>query len=246
MLRWVICLVNMLRLKDRQRQVPNGFSFYLPEVKWKSPSNFPSFNVVADGLQRVVAANAYLAARNKWPTDRKGIEDWVDLYNATVCARMGWDDYIVNDQGSSIPKSSPHHQQQTLQNLASAAARAKELVAGAKTLTEWLDSGEPPVSSELSTHRAIVCTQCPKNEVGDFTRWFTVPAAELIRRKVEKAQQRKMTTPRDELLHVCTACGCPLRLKVHVPIEWIRKRETPEVIEKLKAGNNCWVINESQ
>ena len=232
----------MLRLKDRNRQIPNGLKFYLPEVKWTAPGNYASFDRIVSQLQQVVAANPYLAAKNKWPTDRKGIEDWVDYYNATICAKMGWSDYIVSDTGGSIPKSPPQHQQGLVRNLAAAAVAAKELVAGAKSLTEWIDSGEPAVSAELSTHRAIVCSQCPKNEVGDFTRWFTIPASELIKRQVQKAESRKLTTPRDELLNVCTACHCPLKLKVHVPLAWITKRLTPEQKAKLAEGKNCWIL----
>lgn len=234
----------MLRLKNRQTQIPNGFRFYLPEVKWSAPPNFPSFARVCDGLQAVIAANPALAEKKKWPTDRAAIEDWVDTYNASICASMGWDEYIAQDVPSSVPKSNPLHQQETLRSLAAAAARAKELVAGAKTLTEWIDSNEPPVGPELSTHRAIVCAQCPKNEAGDWTKWFTVPAAELIKRQVEKAQARKLETPRDDQLNLCTACHCPLKLKVHVPIAWIAKRLTEEQKTKLSEGRNCWILAE--
>jgi hypothetical protein len=234
----------MLRLKDRQKQIPNGFKFYLPELKWHAPGNFPSFTRVCDALQQVVRANPFLAKKHKWPTDRTAIENWVDLYNATLCAQMGWDEYIARPEHATVPKSSPLHQQLTLRSLANAAASAKSLVAGAKTLTEWIESGEGAVSAELSTHRAIVCSKCRLNEAGDFTKWFTVPAAELIRRQVQKAEKRQLTTPRDDQLNICTACHCPLKLKVHVPIQWIRTRLTPEQKEKLKGGNECWILNE--
>lgn len=230
------------KLKDRQHMIPGGFKFYLQEIKFTSPGNFPSFTRVCDAVQRAVEANDFIAQKNKWPTDRKGIEDWVDLYNATLCLRMGWDDYIATDGGgSAIPKSQPQHQQETLRNLATAAAGARELIAGAKTLIEWDDSGAAPVSSELSTHRAIICAGCPKNEKGDYTRWFTIPAAELIKRRVEKALARKLTTPRDDQLNICTACHCPLKLKVHIPFEWIVKRITQD--QKSKLDPRCWILS---
>lgn len=234
----------MLRLKDRQKQIPNGFKFYLPEIKYRAPGNFPSFTVVCDGVQRAIEANPFIAQKNKWPTERKAIEDWVESYNATLCAQMGWDNYIAAEESSTVPKSTPLHQQETIQNLVSAAASAKALVAGAKSLTEWIDSGEPAVPQELSTHRAIVCSACPRNEEGDWTKWFTVPAAELIKRQVEKAHSRKLTTPRDDQLHLCNACNCPLKLKVHVPIEWIAKRLNEDQKAKLATGKNCWILSE--
>jgi len=233
----------MVRLKDRQKQIPNGFQFYLPEARWKAPSNFPSFTTVCNGLEAVIRANPFLAQKNGWPTERAKIEEWVDLYNARVCQAMGWDAYITAEGSFSAPKSSPQHQQQTLQSLRNAAATIKELVSGARTLMEWVASGDAPVPPEQSLARAIVCTQCPMNEKGDLTRWFVVPAAELIKRTVEKAQQRQMTTPRDEMLHFCTACKCPLRLKVHPPLAWIVKYMSAE--QKARLDPKCWITHES-
>ena len=241
---YLCCQHIMLRLKDRQKQIPNGFKFRLAEVKWSAPGNFPSFSKVCDALQQVIAANPFQAQKNKWPTDRKSIEDWVDIYNATLCARMGWDNYIATEGAVTLPKTSPLHQQETLRSLASAAASAKALVAGAKSLTEWIDSGDPAVSEELSTHRAIICSGCPRNEEGDWTKWFTIPAAELIKRQVEKAQKRKLATPRDDQLYLCNACNCPLKLKVHVPIDWITKRLNDDQRAKLMTGKDCWILSE--
>jgi len=232
----------MLRLKSRQTQIPNGFKFYLPELKWQSSSNYPSFDSVVQQLQSVILANPALAQQHKWPTDRAGVENWVDLYNATMCARMGWTDFIITDSGPSVPKSGP--QLQNLQSLAAAAARAKDLIAGAKSLVEWIDSGADPVSPEHALSRAIICSGCSLNSSGDLTKWFTIPAAELIKRQVERMQVRKLTTPRDDLLNLCTACHCPLKLKVHVPIEWIEKRITISQVALMKGNPLCWIVKE--
>ena len=231
----------MLKLKDRNRSVPNGYSFYLPELKWKAPGNFPSFSVVCNALQAVIAANPVLAQKHSWPTDRAGIENWVDLYNATVCARMGWDDYIVQGGGTTIPKSSAPVQ--NLRSLAAAAGRAKELVAGARSLVEWDESGEDGVPRDQAQSRALICSDCPVNEKGDWTSWFTVPAAELIKRRVEKVHGRGLSTIHDEKLHTCVACHCPLEVKVHVPIHWITKRLTAE--QRAKLDPRCWILSES-
>ncbi len=242
---WLTCVVNMkFRLKNRQLQIPGGMGFYLPQLKWNAPKG-ASFNVICDAVEAVVRGNAYLAQQHQWPSGRRDIEEWVDTYNAGVCARMGWMDYVTLGGGSvTLPKSNPRHLQETLQSLGAAAAAAKELVRGARTLVEWIDSGEGGVPPELSTHRAIICAQCPKNEKGDWTRWFTVPAAEMIKRQVERLTQRQLSTPRDDDLHLCTACHCPLKVKVHVPIAWIKKRFGPEVMAKLKEGKDCWILSE--
>lgn len=239
----------MMRLKDRQKSVPNGLTFYLPPLKWKSVDHvgrFPSFAVLCNAVERVVRANRALAAKHQWPADRGGIENWVDAYNAAVCARMGWDGYIMSDQGASVPKALSPHRSQLLASLKNAAAASRELVRGAKTLVEWEESGEPPVPVEKATQRAIVCAACPLNGTGDFTQWFTVPAAELIRRRIAKAHDRGLTTPRDDALNLCLACHCPLKLKVHVPLPWIRKVLSLEQMEKLKHGKDCWILAEMQ
>jgi len=232
----------MLRLKDRNKSIPNGFCFYLPELKWHAPSNFPSFTVVCNGLEAVIKANPYLAKKHGWPTDRHGIEDWVDAYNATLCAKMGWDAYITpsGGGGGTLPKSQPPPH--SLASLAAAAARVKELVAGARSLMEWDDSGEDGVPRDQAQSRALVCSTCPRNEKGDWTEWFTTSAAELIKRRVEKVHSRGLSTIHDESLHVCTACHCPLPVKVHVPLRWITKRLTDE--QRAKLDPRCWILSE--
>jgi hypothetical protein len=235
----------MPRLKNRQMQIPNGLGFYLPQLpKAKFPRG-SSFTVLCDAVEVVVKANRALAQRHGWPTDRPRIEDWVDRYNATVCARLGWDNYINSDEASVSPKTSPRHQVESLASLKAAAAAAKDLVRGAKTLTEWVESREDAVGAEEALRRAQICAQCPKNSQSDLTSWFTIPAAELIKRQVEKSQARHLSTPQDDNLNICTACYCPLKLKVWVPLDWIKKRLSPEQTLRLKDGKNCWILNES-
>ena len=55
-----------------------------------------------------------------------------------------------------------------------------------------------------------------------------------------------MSTIYDEKLHLCSACACPLKLKVHVPISWITKRLTPEQMERLKEAPACWIPHEAR
>lgn len=236
----------MLRLKERQRQIPNGLRFYLPEVNWRS-TQYASFEVISAELLSVIRANPALAQRNQWPTTLEAVKDWVDTYNATICAKMGWTEYYLDTAvaGGPIPKAPAPHLQASLSAVAAAADKAKALVAGAKTLMEWDESGDPPVSPELSTNRAIVCSKCPLNKKGDWTEWFTAPAAELIRRRLAKAHNRGLSTPRDDALHNCEVCMCPLKLKVHIPIDWIRRGTKPEVMARLEQVPGCWIPAEA-
>jgi hypothetical protein len=233
----------MARLNNRNMQIPNGLTFYVPELNWR-PRQFSSFDGIVDALYHLILANPPLQA--KYPTDKTAVADMVDEYNAAICAQNGWSEYIGRpQQDAPIPKGSPQRQQALLQNLRSAAAKAKELVAGAKALGEWVDSGEPAVPSEQSASRAAICADCPQNEMGDFTKWFTVPAAELIRKRLEVLHSRQLSTPDDERINICSACSCPSRLKVHTPIAYIVKSLSAEQRERLKQGKNCWILSEA-
>lgn len=233
------------RLISRQKFIPYGFKFNQPEINWQARRN-TSFDQVVKDLIRARNANAPARAKYKWATDYDTVANEVDEYNARICLAHGWNEYVSSGTAPSIPKSNPLSQIPGLQSLKDAAAKAKELVAGAKTLMEWKDSEDAAVPAELSESRATVCASCPMNQPGDFTQWFTVPAAELIRRQIQETQAKNLTTSKDAQLNLCTACSCPLRLKVHVPIQWIGKRLAPGVLAKLKAAPNCWIPLELQ
>lgn len=232
------------RLHSRQRFIPGGFRFRIPALKWEAPRN-ASFNSVVDRAIDALNANPMVAQQLGWSLEWNAMADRVDEFNAKICAAHGWDEYINADDVPSIPKMNPRDQQTALQNLRSAAARVKEMVAGAKTLLEWRASGELPVSPELAEKRAAVCAECPLNSDKDWTSWFTVPAAELIRKQVEEAHDLGLKTSLDEKLHCCTACHCPLQVKVWPAIEWITKRLTPDQMTRLRSGKNCWILSES-
>ena len=233
----------MARLNNRSMQIPNGLTFYVPELNWR-PRQFSSFNGIVDAVYHLILGNPSL--QGKYPTDRTAVEDMVDEFNANICAQNGWTEYIGRpEQAAPIPKGSPQRQQILLQSLRNAAAKAKELVAGAKSLKAWVDSGDPPVPTEQSVNRAAICADCPQNEQGDFTKWFTVPAAELIRKNLEALQQRQLSTPSDGKINICMACSCPLKLKVHTPIGYIVKDLTSEQRERPKQGKNCWILAEA-
>lgn len=233
------------RLLSRDKWIPYGFRFQQPEINWIAPRNI-SFDSLVRSIIAARLANPVQMAKHGWSTDYNHVAREADEFNARLCQSHGWKEYIMQSSHPVDPKFHPLNQSAVLQSLRDAAARAKELVQGAKTLVEWIDSGDSPVPQELAERRAAVCLQCPKNEPGDFTKWFTTPAAELIRRQVLRSQARSMTTAHDEKLNLCTACHCPLKLKVHVPIEWITKRLTDQQKAGLAQGKDCWILAESR
>lgn len=229
------------RLKNRNMQMPNGYTYLQPETKWR-PSRFPSFDML---VQQVIAhrkGNPALAA--KYSTDARSVADELDAYCAAICAKNGWVNFIVSEDGLLPPPKSEALLSEQQKHVAAAAGRVKKIWAGVRTLDDWLDSDEPPVAQDLSEKRAGICAACPLNGQGDFTKWFTKPAAEAIKRQLERVQEAKLETSFDDKIVVCEACLCPLKLKVHTPIKYIKAHLSPEVQEELKKGKDCWILAE--
>lgn len=215
-----------MQLRNRQKQIPNGLFFYEPMTKWRSAGG--SFSSIVDQLIAHRIANPWL---NK-PTERPAVENEVDIFNAKVCEANGWTDYIVGGDPSPPFHLPPPSLGQRLANVA----------AGAEVLIEWIESGAQAVPAEKAAARAAVCAVCPMNQKGDLMAYFTKPVAEAIRRALSQRSDWNLTTPDDFRLGVCTGCDCPMRLKVHMPIERIRSKLKPEVQARLHA--TCWIPKE--
>jgi hypothetical protein len=92
----------MIRLKNRNVQIPNGLGFYLPATGW-SPRKGSSFQGVADSLFVHLQANPAVVAKLGWKLDRNEIADRVDQFNAQVCEANGWTDYIYTVAAGGQP-----------------------------------------------------------------------------------------------------------------------------------------------
>jgi hypothetical protein len=225
----------MARLTSRQKFIPGGFKFYDPHLKWTAPAN-ASFQVICDGLRNVRMANPGVTKANNLSTDANQIADEVDFFNASICERMGWNDYITGAQGGSaapFPQPPPRSLPQRLQSVA----------AGAKTIVEWITSGAEAVPQEQANARASVCSGCPLNDASDFTKLFTVPVSAAIHEALNARRDMKLETPYDGSLHVCSACLCPMKLKVHVPFEKFYSKMSQETKDALH--ESCWIRSEA-
>lgn len=230
----------MISLKDRQKQIPNGLFFYLAPTKWRSKPG--SFESVTTQLRAHLIGNPALAKKLKWSLELEDLRVRVDYFNARVCEANGWKDYYVSDGGTPPPKTQPR-------NLGPVNA-ARAVVAGERTLNDWLGAGGVPVAAELANARAAQCAACPKNDKnqpetysGDWTKYFTKPAADFIRKMLEKRLVMKLSTPSDDKIDVCMGCLCPLVLKVHTPLKHIVER-MPDFV-KAELAPECWVLKET-
>ncbi len=221
----------MPRLRDRNRFPPNGFRFYQPETKFEPPRHL-SFNSTVEAVINHRKGNPWLATQHGWSTDFETVANEIDLYNTKLCQQMGWTDFIMDGGGGAEAIPFPH----PLPN------RLKSVAAGANTLVEWLKDGAEAVPATIADNRAATCVACPKNGQGDWTRWFTAPVSEAIRKEVERRKDMKLSTPHDGQLGVCEVCLCPLKLKVHIPIDQIRNNLSKEILGQLPP--NCWIPKE--
>lgn len=238
-----------MRLKNRSHQIPNGLMFRQPEIKWDSRSKLslhPSFDTLTRAVMAARLANPHYVTKHNWATDYEGVANDVDEFNAKVAMMMpGGQRFVTQVGGGSPPPfyQAPNPQQQNA--LRAAAEKARKIWAGVRTLSEWYESKEPAVPQELAEKRAKTCTECPLNEGGDLTKWFSNVAAEAIKRQVAKFSERNLKTSYDDKLFTCTACFCVNSLAVHAPIEIKTKNISEEVWAELRSGKNCWQLSET-
>lgn len=219
----------MVKLRDRIHYPPGGYRYYHPESNWAPPAWLSFHDTV---LAIIAHRNRNPAQRDRfgWSTDYNAVSDELDSYNARICAEMKWNDFI---QGDGIPDPPPKTTPRPVPQ------SGRPVVAGVKSLAEWTIDGEV-VPSEIAASRAAVCQDCPVNQPGQMTDFFTEAAAKLIQRQFEIRQSRELTTPFDENLGLCDACGCPLKLKVHAPMRVIEKYLSEAVRAKLDP--RCWIL----
>jgi len=223
----------MIRLRDRNKQIPFGLKGREPHTGWVA-ADFSSFDTIVRGKIANRMGNPAQTAARGLSLDYDEVARETDYYNALICEKMGWHDYIINDAGFSPPP---------IPKAYSPSSRLKAVAAGVSATVEFV-SREESVLPELSETRAERCAQCPLNEKGDWLSWFTVPISEAIRKTLQLRKNMGLSTTRDPDLHVCSACLCPIRLMVHFPIE--KKLKSLSAETKAALHPNCWVLSEEK
>jgi hypothetical protein len=234
-----------LRLKSRTVLPPKGILFEEKSTGFQSwiadPTSRWDFRRCCRLVQQHRQSNPGISARLGLSTDLGVIEDEVDKANALRVSAIPNADIYLMEGNSPPPKSLAPP---SLNRLAAVAGAVKKIQAGAELLLEWEESGEAPVDSVTATNRARICVGCPKNGKSALTEWFTVPASELIRKRISRLNDLNLSTPYDPGINVCVACLCPLRLKVHVSLHLALKHLTPEARAQLDPS--CWMLHETE
>lgn len=230
---------SLLMLKSRRQFPPGGFHFYESRTNW-SPMAMQDFETTVDLIVAHRKANPRFASQ--WSTSWEAVANELDEQTCRHLQSKGLSEqWCVNPGSESFPNG-PVRQSSWLGRKLADAAEGVKLVAGIGVLTDWLGSGGKPVSSSVSNFRASICRDCPQNQTGDWTRFFTNPASETIRKQLAIKHDLDLSTPHDEALGVCAACSCPLKLKVHTPLNHVHNHLKPDVRDRL--DRKCWILHE--
>lgn len=221
-------------MKSLTEHPPYSFQMLQPETGQSAPFT-GSFNHCVEQTMMLRQSNPFLAERHGWRTDRAGVEHDVEQYNVARMIAGGWLGFIIQEDGN---QPAPLYVMPPPQKKTSVAA-VRNVAAGVGVLLDWLGSGGKPVEQPLADSRAAICSTCPKNDGGDFTAFFTKPIADKIRTQLEIRGDLQLRTPHDETLTVCSACDCPLKLKVWVPMEHILAHTSEDT--KTKLDPRCWI-----
>ncbi len=222
-----------IRLKSRNHSPIGGFIVDVPEIS-NTARTFWDFSTAANALWDLLQANPGITRRfPHLPQSRAACDDYVDSRNAQRMMTIpSGNTYVA--QESPVPKTQP-----AVSRVAQGSAR---LAAGASTIAEMFGP-EGPTTKEQAIKRSEICVECPKNtRTGDWASWFTGPASLIIRKWLGIVKDLDLTTPNDSKVHYCTACSCPLKVKLFARKKHIEAHMPAEV----RAGlpGYCWILAE--
>lgn len=230
----------MPRLTSRERSIPYGYKFRIPALNWEAPPA-ASFDAVVRSAIAVLQGNPTVAKQLGWDLSYSAMADRVDEFNAIMAEKMGWTAYYTGRPGGAsvnapftVPPATPYPP--------SLPGRFARAAAGGKAIVDWINSKEEGVPHNQAEARAGVCAGCSFNEKGDWLRFFTVPVSEAIRAALQQRRNWNLSTSHDNDLGVCNACDCPMKLKVHMPLERIKNALSQETAGNLPG--HCWIRKE--
>ena len=231
----------MAKLKDRTKQVPNGLKFLQPETGWQ-PIPWSSFDSICDQLVAHRKGNMWLALKNNWNLTRPAVDREVDAYNSALCEVHGYHDFIVAGE-SPIPKTSRLSQMVPEENVA-AGIKPKTAGGTIRLFIDWLGNGMKPVDKQLAEQRALTCSRCPENQLGDFWTRMKGLAAEEIRTMIGMKNDLQLSTTLDDKLHSCNACECWNPLKVWCPLQHVLDNTDEKTMKAFHP--DCWILREKK
>lgn len=219
-----------MALKSRTSFPPGAFIFYQPETGWTSPPHI-GFSPTVDAIIAHRKANP----RFKLSLDRATVESELDGYtSARLQSTYGdaaneWISGAAAPPVFTRPRPSPRVER-------GAVAVVNKAVAGIGLLIDFLGPKLTPVNNALASRRGEICAGCKLNQPGTALEEAGGKALHLL---LEYKADKRLNTIWDDRLLYCSVCSCNLKLKVHVPLDYVISKTTPEQMEKLDP--RCWI-----
>jgi len=206
--------------------------YYQPQTRWSAPTPLSSsFDSTVELIIRHRKANPAVVAKNNLSLNFDTVANELEAYTRK---RLG----LPASLASPIPKTTPLRR--LADGVGAAVEGVKRLAAGAALLFEWEESKTEPVANELAAKRAEICVRCPKNDPEHMSKYFTTAVSEMLRKKLQRLHEMKLTTVHDQQLGICAACFCPLKLKVFCPFDLIEKHIRQE--DRPQLDPQCWIL----
>jgi len=223
-----------LRLKNHVDGIPGEF-YYISPVTETVIGPYHSFYDLSNAVKEHDKANSLPLTRPE------AIEQQICARQPEVC-RQAMDEEIVPEIDEKpvdaslikrikdivpLPKQSPQPKVKVL--------TMKDVGRATKKMAIWSMKGRKKVDASVMVERAAVCMACPEHASsisgcegcsGNFLR----NAINLV--------VGNFQFPGYDRLGACAACGCALKAKVQLPIEYLKDRN-----EKLP--DYCWINTES-
>ncbi len=229
----------MARLKSLTAFPPHEFQYLNPHFGMKKADK-GSFGTVCQREFARRKANKYLCEKHGLAIDMNSVEYDVEQQNVARMIAHGWNEFVVTDAPAT--QLWPDEGSKKNSGRGGVAGGLKRVAAGVGVLLDWLGNAGKPVSQELAEKRAEVCATCPKNDGGDWKSYFTGKIAAKIATQIQMKHDLLLKTSYDDKLTVCSACDCPLALKVHTPLVHILAHTDDKMKQRLDP--RCWILHE--
>jgi len=228
---------------------PGGWQYFDPKTGYRETK--PTEH------DRREAAQAIMAMRKNNPHIYKGGDltyeaslEALELFTARRLNNQGLSQFLVIAptpvalvKKKSVPVVAKAEGAEPAERSSSWIDKIRKLGTGASTLRDWVGGGMKPVDQATAERRAKVCVACPLNKSGGLVNSITASIASAIHAQSELKNNLKLATPYDSKLNTCSACECPLPLKVWVPSETILNHTSKEVM--LDLDKDCWIPKEA-
>lgn len=226
---------------DRHTFPNGGWEFYQPQTNWWAP--YPKSNTFDQQVVNIIKhrqANPAVTINHRLATDFASVGNELEAYTR---ARLNIP--AIAPQ----PPNPPPPQQPSAVAVAAGSTGIIRVAQGSGPILEWFGSGRPAVDRPISEKRASTCSSCPQNTANNpadqtALQWFVEQAGKVIAKGLEARQDLKLETSLDARLGVCKACLCPMKTKVHCPLDIILNHLKPEVRADLDP--RCWILHNDQ